>query len=42
MVKDLLDESSSWASPAHRIPGPVGKAAAKVAGKLRPEANGQG
>jgi pyruvate dehydrogenase (quinone)/pyruvate oxidase len=42
MVKDLLDESSFQASPAHRIPGPVGKAAAKVADKLRPEDDGQG
>jgi pyruvate dehydrogenase (quinone)/pyruvate oxidase len=35
MVKDMLDESSFQASPAHAVPGPVGKAAAKVAGKLR-------
>jgi pyruvate dehydrogenase (quinone) len=35
MVKDLLDESSFDASPAHAIPGPVGRAAAKIAGKLQ-------
>ncbi len=35
MVKDLLDESSSDASPAHAIPGPVGQAAVKIAGKLQ-------
>jgi pyruvate dehydrogenase (quinone)/pyruvate oxidase len=37
MVKDLLDESSFDASPAHAVPGPVGKAAAKLAGKLQRE-----
>jgi pyruvate dehydrogenase (quinone)/pyruvate oxidase len=35
MVRDMLDESSFDASPAHSVPGPVGKAAAKIAGKLR-------
>jgi hypothetical protein len=35
-VSDLLDESSFDASPAHAIPGPVGKAAAKAADKLKP------
>ncbi len=35
MVKDLLDESSFTASPAHAVPGPVGQAAAKIAGKLK-------
>jgi pyruvate dehydrogenase (quinone)/pyruvate oxidase len=35
MVKDMLDESSFEASPAHAVPGPVGKAAAKLTGKLR-------
>ncbi len=37
MVKDLLDESSFDASPAHAVPGSVGKAAAKLAGKLQRE-----
>jgi pyruvate dehydrogenase (quinone) len=41
MVKDMLDESSFDASPAHHVPGPVGKAAAKVADKLRPSGDGQ-
>jgi pyruvate dehydrogenase (quinone) len=35
MVKDMLDESSFQASPAHSVPGPVSKMAAKVADKLR-------
>jgi pyruvate dehydrogenase (quinone) len=35
MVRDMLDESSFDASPAHAVPGLVGKAAAKVAGRLR-------
>jgi pyruvate dehydrogenase (quinone) len=35
MVKDMLDESSFEASPAHSVPGPVGKAAAAVAERLR-------
>ena len=35
MVKDMLGESSFDASPAHAVPGPVGKAAAKIAGKLQ-------
>jgi len=34
MVRDLLDESSFDASPAHAVPGPVARTAAKVAGKL--------
>jgi pyruvate dehydrogenase (quinone) len=36
MVKDLLDESSFEASPAHSVPGPVGRAAAKIVGKAKP------
>jgi pyruvate dehydrogenase (quinone) len=36
MVKDLLDESSFEASPAHSVPGPVGRAAAKIVGKVPP------
>jgi pyruvate dehydrogenase (quinone)/pyruvate oxidase len=35
MVRDLLDESSFDASPAHAVPGPVGRAAAKIAGRLQ-------
>jgi hypothetical protein len=35
MVKDLLDESSFDASPAHSVPGALGRAAAKAAGKLK-------
>ena len=35
MVRDLLDESTFEASPAHAVPGPVGRAAAKIAGKLQ-------
>jgi pyruvate dehydrogenase (quinone) len=35
MVRDLLDESSFDASPAHAVPGPVGRAAATIAGKLQ-------
>lgn len=35
MVKDMLDESSFEASPAHAVPGRIGKAAAKVADRLR-------
>jgi pyruvate dehydrogenase (quinone)/pyruvate oxidase len=35
MVKDLLDETSFEASPAHAVPSPLGRAAAKVAGKLQ-------
>jgi hypothetical protein len=31
----MLDESSFEASPAHRVPGPAGKAAAKIADKLK-------
>jgi pyruvate dehydrogenase (quinone)/pyruvate oxidase len=41
MVKDMLDESSFQASPAHAIPGPVGKAAAKIADKARHAHNDQ-
>jgi pyruvate dehydrogenase (quinone)/pyruvate oxidase len=37
MTKDMLDESSFEASPAHFVPGPVGRAASKIAGKLRPD-----
>jgi pyruvate dehydrogenase (quinone)/pyruvate oxidase len=36
MVKDMLDESSFEASPAHAVPGPAGRAAAKIASKLKP------
>jgi pyruvate dehydrogenase (quinone) len=36
MVKDLLDESSFEASPAH-LPGPLGQAAGKLADKLNGE-----
>jgi pyruvate dehydrogenase (quinone)/pyruvate oxidase len=35
MVRDLLDESSFDASPAHSVPGPVARAAAKITGKLQ-------
>jgi pyruvate dehydrogenase (quinone) len=35
MVRDMLDESSFEASPAHAVPGPLGKAAAKIAGRLQ-------
>jgi pyruvate dehydrogenase (quinone) len=35
MVKDMLDESSFQASPAHRVPGTLGKAGAKIADKLQ-------
>jgi pyruvate dehydrogenase (quinone)/pyruvate oxidase len=35
MTKDLLDESSFEASPAHAVPGPIGKAGAKITDKLR-------
>jgi len=34
MVRDLLDEASFDASPAHAVPGPVARTAAKVADKL--------
>jgi pyruvate dehydrogenase (quinone)/pyruvate oxidase len=40
MVKDMLDESSFDASPAHRIPDAVGRAVSGVAGKLRDMADG--
>jgi hypothetical protein len=36
MTKDMLDESSFEASPAHAVPGLLGRAGAKVAGELRP------
>lgn len=36
MTKDVLDEASFDASPAHAVPGPVAKAAAKLTDKLRP------
>ena len=35
MVKDMLDESSFEASPAHAVPGPVGEAGARLADRLR-------
>jgi pyruvate dehydrogenase (quinone) len=35
MTKDMLDESSFEASPAHAVPGPLGKAGAKITDKLR-------
>jgi pyruvate dehydrogenase (quinone)/pyruvate oxidase len=35
MVKDMLDESSFEASPAHAVPGPVGRAASKIAEKFQ-------
>ena len=35
MVRDMLDESSFDASPAHSVPGPVARAAAKITGKLQ-------
>jgi pyruvate dehydrogenase (quinone)/pyruvate oxidase len=35
MTKDMLDESSFEASPAHVVPGPLGKAGAKITDKLR-------
>lgn len=35
MVKDLLDETSFDASPAHAVPGAIGRAAAKAASKLQ-------
>jgi pyruvate dehydrogenase (quinone) len=38
MVKDMLDESSFEASPAHVIPGRVGEAMSSLAGKLRDRA----
>jgi pyruvate dehydrogenase (quinone)/pyruvate oxidase len=40
MVKDLLDEASFDASPAHALPGPLGRAAARAAGKLQGEDRG--
>jgi pyruvate dehydrogenase (quinone)/pyruvate oxidase len=41
MVKDMLDEASFDASPAHRIPDAVGRAMSGVAGKLRDIADGE-
>jgi pyruvate dehydrogenase (quinone)/pyruvate oxidase len=35
MVKDVLDESSFDASPGHFVPNAIGRAAARVADKLR-------
>jgi pyruvate dehydrogenase (quinone) len=35
MVKDMLDESSFEASPAHPIPGSLGRGAARIADKLQ-------
>ncbi len=35
MVKDMLDESTFEASPAHSIPGPLGKGAARIADRLQ-------
>jgi pyruvate dehydrogenase (quinone)/pyruvate oxidase len=35
MTKDMLDESSFEASPAHAVPGPIGRAGGKIADKLR-------
>jgi len=35
MTKDMLDESSFEASPAPAVPGPLGRAAAKLSGRLR-------
>jgi pyruvate dehydrogenase (quinone)/pyruvate oxidase len=40
IVKDMLDESSFDASPGHVIPDVVGKAASRVADKLRRRADG--
>jgi pyruvate dehydrogenase (quinone) len=34
MTKDMLDESSFEASPAHAVPGPVARAASRLTGKL--------
>ncbi|HET6876208.1 MAG TPA: thiamine pyrophosphate-dependent enzyme [Jatrophihabitans sp.] len=39
MVKDVLDESSFAASPAHVVPSAVGRAAGKVADRLRDHAD---
>ncbi|MGE5134843.1 MAG: thiamine pyrophosphate-dependent enzyme [Gemmatimonadota bacterium] len=35
MVRDMLDESSFEASPAHPVPGKLGAAGARLAGRLR-------
>jgi pyruvate dehydrogenase (quinone) len=35
MVKDLLDESTFEASPGHVIPGRIGEAVSRVAGRIR-------
>jgi pyruvate dehydrogenase (quinone) len=41
MVKDVLDESSFDASPGHVVPGAIGRAAARVADKLRDRAEAE-
>nr|WP_076439727.1 hypothetical protein [Microbispora rosea] len=41
MVKDMLDESSFAASPAHAVPRKVGQAAATLVGRLRDRARGE-
>jgi pyruvate dehydrogenase (quinone) len=41
MIKDVLDESSFEASPGHVVPGPIGRAAVKVAEKLRDHADAE-
>ncbi|MEV7808165.1 thiamine pyrophosphate-dependent enzyme [Microbispora sp. NPDC088329] len=41
MVKDILDESSFAASPAHAVPRRVGQAAATLVGRLRDRARGE-
>jgi pyruvate dehydrogenase (quinone) len=41
MVKDVLDESSFDASPAHVVPGRLGKALSGVAGRLRNRADAE-
>jgi len=37
MVKDMLGETSFEASPAHAVPDRLGRSAAKVAEKPRPD-----
>ncbi|GAA4192365.1 thiamine pyrophosphate-dependent enzyme [Microbispora amethystogenes] len=41
MIKDMLDESSFAASPAHAVPRKVGQAAATLVGRLRDRAKGE-
>ncbi|GIH67630.1 hypothetical protein [Microbispora siamensis] len=41
MVKDMLDESSFAASPAHAVLRRVGQAAATLVGRLRDRARGE-